>query len=141
MENITYLEKLKDPRWQKKRLEIFERDHWACVECGEKKDTLNVHHIFYFYGKEPWDIPNGFLITLCESCHKSGRPCQPQYKSCSQCPEYGQGNSDCNGSGDVPGEFINGISTVLNLIWSQRPFFGHCGTEALGNAHFMLRPK
>lgn len=47
---MTYKEKLKDPRWQKKRLEIFDRDGWKCVECGDKDSTLNVHHIFYLSG-------------------------------------------------------------------------------------------
>ena len=42
MENKTYLEKLKDPRWQKKRLEILERDGWKCMACGEKEKTLRV---------------------------------------------------------------------------------------------------
>lgn len=65
-----YSDKLKDPRWQKKRLEILERDKWKCKSCGDISTTLNVHHLFYFNGVDPWDIPNGFLITLCEDCHK-----------------------------------------------------------------------
>lgn len=65
-----YYDKLKDPRWQKKRLEILERDGWKCRWCCDKDNTLHVHHIIYLAGKDPWDIPNGLLITLCESCHK-----------------------------------------------------------------------
>lgn len=64
-----YLELLKDPRWQKKRLEILERDGWGCKWCGGKDKTLHVHHIFYFKDKEPWEVNNGFLVTLCEECH------------------------------------------------------------------------
>lgn len=30
----SYAEKFKDPRWQKKRLKIMERDNWKCCECG-----------------------------------------------------------------------------------------------------------
>ena len=66
-----YAEKLRDPRWQKKRLEIFSRDGWKCVLCKDRESTLHVHHLFYFYKKEPWDIVNGFLITVCENCHKA----------------------------------------------------------------------
>lgn len=66
-----YYEKLKDPRWQKKRLEVFQRDNWACKCCGSEDRPLHVHHLFYFKDKEPWEIHNGFLITLCEDCHKS----------------------------------------------------------------------
>lgn len=63
-----YLEKLKDPRWQKKRLEVFERDGWKCLACDDKDDTLNVHHLIYSKG-EPWDAPMETLETLCATCH------------------------------------------------------------------------
>lgn len=69
MEKITYAEKLKDPRWQKKRLEIFQRDQFRCVECFSDEKSLQVHHIAY-KGKEPWDTPNEYLITYCYECHK-----------------------------------------------------------------------
>lgn len=67
---MTYQEKLKDPRWQKKRLEILERDDWKCVLCCNSKDTLHVHHKFYNKSKNPWDYENEMLETLCEDCHK-----------------------------------------------------------------------
>lgn len=66
----TYSEKLKDPRWQKKRLEIFERDSWSCRECFEKTETLHVHHGCYIKGRDPWDYDNELLVTLCEDCHQ-----------------------------------------------------------------------
>lgn len=65
----TYSEKLKDPRWQKKRLEIMDRDSWACQDCGKDNGTLNVHHLRYINGKKPWEYKNNYLITLCDSCH------------------------------------------------------------------------
>ena len=67
--NQSYSEKLKDPRWQKKRLEILERDKWACRGCGDKTATLHVHHGYYERGKLPWEYDNWSLKTLCESCH------------------------------------------------------------------------
>lgn len=69
MKNQSYSDKLKDPRWQKKRLEIMERDRFSCVFCHDKSSTLHVHHIAYFKNYEPWETPNGFLVTLCEDCH------------------------------------------------------------------------
>ena len=73
----SYLEKLKDPRWQRKRLEIFQRDDWTCQKCFDTKKTLNVHHKLYLPKTEPWDYPDDLLITLCQDCHedegKSGR--------------------------------------------------------------------
>ena len=64
-----YSEKLKDPRWQKKRLEIFERDGWSCTNCGDKESPLAVHHLSYEKGKDPWDYKSEWLTTLCEPCH------------------------------------------------------------------------
>lgn len=66
---MTYAEKLKDPRWQKKRLQILERDNWECQECAEKEKTLHVHHKNYYSGKDPWECNDNNLITLCETCH------------------------------------------------------------------------
>lgn len=66
----SYSDKLKDPRWQKKRLEILSRDNFTCQSCYDNESTLHVHHKAYFKGKEPWDISNEYLITLCESCHE-----------------------------------------------------------------------
>lgn len=60
----------KDPRWQKKRLEIMKRDDFACRSCGDKESTLNVHHAYYEKGKKPWEYPDSILITWCEKCHK-----------------------------------------------------------------------
>lgn len=66
----TYSEKLKDPRWQKKRLEILSRDEFSCYWCGDKKTTLHVHHEVYM-GNNPWDTPDECLTTLCEDCHST----------------------------------------------------------------------
>jgi 5-methylcytosine-specific restriction endonuclease McrA len=69
MSKVTYLEKLKDPRWQKKRLEIMQRDEFMCRKCFDKGSTFNVHHKYYIYNNDPWDYPDELLITLCEKCH------------------------------------------------------------------------
>lgn len=66
----TYSEKLTDPRWQQKRLRIFERDGFACRNCGDGTSTLNVHHIVYLSGRDPWEYEDKALLTLCEQCHK-----------------------------------------------------------------------
>jgi hypothetical protein len=69
MANKAYLEKLKDPRWQKLRLEVFQRDVFCCRQCGSESNTLCVHHRRYLKGNEPWEYPLELLITLCEECH------------------------------------------------------------------------
>lgn len=66
----NYLKKLLDPRWQKKRLEILNRDEWQCQNCLNDKETLHVHHRIYLSGSEPWEYDNKHLVTLCSICHK-----------------------------------------------------------------------
>ena len=68
---MAYKDKLLDPKWQKKRLVILERDKWTCTSCGNTEETLHVHHIFYdaIY-QNPWEYPDYCLITLCVSCHQ-----------------------------------------------------------------------
>lgn len=65
----SYAEKLKDPRWQKKRLEVLQRDGWACTLCDAEDKTLHVHHILYLPKKDPWEYSMCFLQTLCVDCH------------------------------------------------------------------------
>lgn len=69
-ENKKYFEKLKDPRWQRLRLEILQRDDFACQNCGTNTETLHVHHLNYT-GYNPWNAPSEDLITLCEECHET----------------------------------------------------------------------
>lgn len=64
-----YSEKLKDPRWQKKRLEVLQRNEFTCQECGSTEDTLHVHHRYYERGKNPWEYPDESMETLCFICH------------------------------------------------------------------------
>ena len=69
----TYAEKLKDPRWQKKRLEILEAANWKCqsAACQSGSEaTLHVHHKVYIKGKQPWEYDDWAYKSLCEDCHK-----------------------------------------------------------------------
>ena len=67
---MNYKEKLKDPRWIRRRREIMERDNHRCMICGEDSLLLNVHHLRYRKGAEPWEYDDCELVTLCEDCHK-----------------------------------------------------------------------
>lgn len=66
----AYAKKLLDPRWQKKRLEILQRDNFTCKYCAATDKTLHVHHKHYIYGQDPWDYREDWLITLCAECHE-----------------------------------------------------------------------
>lgn len=69
MATKQYSDLLKDPRWQKLRLRVFERDNFHCQLCDGHTTTLAVHHKRYIRGKKPWDYELNMLITLCEGCH------------------------------------------------------------------------
>lgn len=79
---MTYSEKLKDPRWQKKRLEVLEIYNWACYTCTRKDKTLHVHHLRYNKGCDPWEYSTDDLMALCKDCHfvvSKSEPIRPMY--------------------------------------------------------------
>lgn len=65
----AYWEKLQDPRWQRRRLEILQRSNFKCEQCGSGDKTLHVHHIIYRKGVMPWEYPDRELYALCKDCH------------------------------------------------------------------------
>jgi len=78
---MKYADLLRDPRWQKRRLEIMERDEWTCKMCADTESTLTVHHKTYRLDdsspniphgtlRNPWDYLDCDLITLCDKCHE-----------------------------------------------------------------------
>lgn len=69
MNKMTYREQLLHPNWQRKRLEILQRDDFACQLCYDKESTLHVHHKQYGKGRMAWEYPADELVTLCEECH------------------------------------------------------------------------
>ena len=68
-EKITYSKKLTNPKWQRRRSKILERDDFQCQICGDIERTLHVHHMYYIPKLEPWEYPGNALITLCEWHH------------------------------------------------------------------------
>lgn len=79
---MTYAEKLKDPRWQKKRLEILEAAAFACEDCGNKDKELQVHHAIYVKGREPWEYNQNSLMCLCVDCHVKRGEIEAYIKQC-----------------------------------------------------------
>jgi len=66
----SYSEKLRDPRWQRRRLEVLNHADFRCQICGSKIKTLHVHHSYYD-DREPWEYPIGSMIAACEDCHET----------------------------------------------------------------------
>lgn len=67
---MDYKEQIKSPKWQKRRLEIMNRDNFTCQLCGDTETMLNVHHLSYHQDRNIWDYEDWELMTLCENCHK-----------------------------------------------------------------------
>lgn len=80
MVKSEYSNKLLDPRWQKKRLEILNRDEFVCQRCYDNESTLHVHHLYYEAGKEPWEYEQKDLITLCSDCHEYEKEARTEYE-------------------------------------------------------------
>ena len=71
-----YWQKLQDPRWQRKRLEILNRAEFCCEGCGDSQSQLQVHHGYYEKGKEPWEYEDDTLWCLCDECHEKAHVAQ-----------------------------------------------------------------
>lgn len=65
---MTYKEQLLDPRWQRRRLDILERDEFKCQLCYDPFTTLHIHH-FYYRNIMAWEYQDHELITYCKHCH------------------------------------------------------------------------
>jgi hypothetical protein len=77
---MNYAQQIKDPRWQKKRLEVLSDNNFECENCGSSKDTLNVHHPFYKRGAMIWEYGTDELQCLCEVCHKEAHALDEKIK-------------------------------------------------------------
>ena len=93
---MTYSEKLRDPRWQKLRLEVFHKSDFACELCGDTESTLHAHHKAYLKGRDPWDYKIGQIACLCESCHENIHAADPDWltQAISYAPLDGPWNRD-----------------------------------------------
>jgi hypothetical protein len=79
--NQTYSQKLRDPRWQKRRLERLEKSDWRCDRCFDSTSELQVHHNWYVSGLEPWEYRIDQLSTLCVDCHELAGEVHKKLKS------------------------------------------------------------
>ncbi|ASU38544.1 hypothetical protein hmeg3_09700 [Herbaspirillum sp. meg3] len=75
--NLSYREKLKDPKWKKVRDQIILDRGRICECCGiqgthhptGKPVQYEVHHGYYVYWKQPWEYEEETLWVVCDICH------------------------------------------------------------------------
>jgi len=113
---MNYSEKLKDPRWQKKRLEVFQRDEFECKLCGSKENTLQVHHLIYFKNRNPWEYDNSLLITLCNNCHEFAKDFDYTGMLIEHLFKYGYDKAFREAIRDLHGTFINIVNSSHDSI-------------------------
>lgn len=102
--NIAYSEKLKHPKWQRRRLEILQRDNFTCQLCADTETTLNIHHKEYHKG-EIWEYKDDELVTYCEVCHMVIEYIKKEYKSATLLALYKQ-----------PSETDENLLNIVGLI-------------------------
>ena len=107
MTKEQYSELLRDPRWQKKRLQIMERDNWTCRSCGWNESTLNVHHKYYLPNRLPWEYLDSNLITLCEGCH--------EFEEDFRYPDYNEWDRKLLDNGYLNSDIAHLFSLLLEL--------------------------
>lgn len=79
-EMMNYAQQIKDPRWQRKRLEVLELHNFQCQKCRSKDEELHVHHPFYKRWAMIWEYDKKELECLCHKCHKDGHEIDEQIK-------------------------------------------------------------
>ena len=65
-----YSQELQKIHWKLKADNIRIRDKHKCRLCGAVGTQLDVHHLRYIDGREPWEYDDGDLVTLCHTCHE-----------------------------------------------------------------------
>jgi len=130
MATMTYREQLLHPNWQRKRLEILQRDEFRCQLCRDDDSTLHVHHKQYARGRLAWEYPNDELVTLCEGCHESMHEQQGQLRAITaKLPVGGPGCVD-DAIGLLAG-WANGQQAMdFSHVFDQDPFIYVCGEIA-----------
>ncbi|MDP1594149.1 MAG: hypothetical protein Q8L80_07895 [Gallionella sp.] len=124
----TYSEKLKDPRWQKLRLEVMNANGFCCEICGDAESTLHVHHKEYLKGHEVWEYEVRQLSVVCESCHAAEHESTDILKMvCSYAPMDGPCNRSeiafvIAGHLNIPFEKLIKESGMSDCTWTRAQY-------------------
>lgn len=133
----TYREKLRDPRWQRKRLEMLSAAEFSCESCCDSTTTLHVHHRRYIKGRDPWEYERHELSVLCEACHATEHEARADIESlfATACPlvmDYRSAVALIAGwfSASLPewDQSARELADALGEKWEPRVF--RCGVNA-----------
>ena len=123
----SYAEMLRNPLWQKKRLEIMQRDDFTCQHCGSKERELQVHHRIYHKGSKPWEYEDKELITLCSQCHEAETDAKANHyeifkEICDLAREIGLSEQFID-------SILNNMLSAIAFISNKSDEYGFCGIE------------
>ena len=65
-----YLIRLQDPKWKEKADQIRVQRKHTCECCGTKNAAMQIHHIYYQKGLDPWGYDDECYSCLCPKCHR-----------------------------------------------------------------------
>lgn len=65
-----WAKQMQRPEWRMRRFEILEAAHFVCQICGASGVPMQVHHLRYVSGREPWEYDDIDLQALCLKCHR-----------------------------------------------------------------------
>lgn len=116
--STAYADKLLDPRWQKKRILILQRDNFTCQQCYSTENTLMVHHLYYGKNLDPWEAEDDWLITLCKECHDYYHERIPQcHKIVTDMMKIKLKNTFITGCASDLFESVNNLNDFIYLLW------------------------
>ena len=71
---VNYAQKRRDVRWKRRRDDLLRQRNYTCCECDQPLTTgtmdLQVHHVVYISGLDPWDYPDELLLVVCDQHHQ-----------------------------------------------------------------------
>ncbi len=71
---FIYNQKRRDVRWKRRRDDLLRQRNYTCCECArpltEGTMDLQVHHVVYIPGLDPWDYPDELLLVVCPAHHR-----------------------------------------------------------------------
>jgi len=117
----SYEDKLKNPLWQRKRLEKMDQAGWKCEVCCDMNEELHVHHREYLGGLEPWSYTLEELECLCSTCHKLRHMPKEKLKTFAQAAGLNIENRDS-----------------LRLRYTHKRLFDICDTEGMYELHKLI---
>lgn len=132
---LTYSEKLKDQRWQKKRLALLDASGWKCQSphCNnpDPKPTLHVHHRVYLRNLMPWEYEDWAYVVLCEDCHEFEQKKMDEcHIALAKCESLRLLCSYINGLNDSNADYLGGA--LLSIATSLPPQLAERLSESIG---------